>query len=75
MTVEVITLHRWIAKITYRHDDGDEMRIVSFEELHELHDIIEAGPNFYAIKDIIVTPSGRVKPRTVEMDARPEGAA
>jgi hypothetical protein len=67
-----IALYRWIAAITYRHDDRDETRIVSFEELYELHDIIEAGPNFYAIADIVVKPSGRVMARTVEMDQRPE---
>lgn len=67
---EPIALFRWIASITYRHDDRDETRIVSFEELHELHDIIEAGPNFYAITEIVVKPSGRVPPRTVEMDER-----
>lgn len=36
----------------------------------DLHDIIEAGPNFYAITEIVVKPSGRVPPRTVEMDER-----
>jgi hypothetical protein len=72
VSAEPIALFRWIAMVTYRHDDRDETRIVSFEELHELHDIVEAGPNFYAIKDIIIKPSGRVEPRTVEMDERPE---
>lgn len=38
--VEPIVLHRWVAVITYRRDHGDETRVVSFEELHELHDII-----------------------------------
>lgn len=68
---ETIALFRWIAMITYRHDDRDETRVVSFEEMSDLHDIVEAGPNFYAIKEIHVKPSGRVDPRTVEMDERP----
>lgn len=72
---EPIALFRWIAAITYRHDDRDETRIVSFEEIYELHDIIEAGPNFYAIKDVVIKPSGRVMARTVQMDERPEPVA
>jgi hypothetical protein len=67
---ETITLYRWIARITYRHDDRDEPRVVSFEELHELHDIIERGPNFYTIKDIVIVPSGRVDPMTIEQAER-----
>ncbi len=63
---DLITLHRWVAKITYRHDDRDEVRVVSFEELHELHDIIERGPNFYTIHNIIITTNGRVPLMTVE---------
>lgn len=69
---DAITLYRWVARVTYRHDDRDEVRLLSFEELHELHDIIEAGPNFYAISSIVITPGGRCAPRTVEMDDRPE---
>lgn len=72
MSVEPISLFRWVAMITYRHDDQDETVIVSFEEIEELHDIIESGPNFYAIKDIVIKPSGRVMARTVEMDNRLE---
>lgn len=72
---EPITLYRWVATITYRHDTRDETRMVSFEELYELHDIIEAGPNFYAISDIVIKPGSRVRPRTVEMDERPEPVA
>lgn len=70
---ETIALFRWIAEITYRHDDHDEKRVVSFEEIADLHDIVEAGPNFYSIANISIRPSGRVAPRTVEMDERPNG--
>lgn len=68
---ETIVLHRWVARITYRHDDRDEVRMVSFEELYELHDIIERGPNFYAIKEIVICTNGRADPVTVEQDERP----
>jgi len=63
---DLITLHRWVAKITYRHDGRDEVRAASFEELHELHDIIERGPNFYTIHNIVITTNGRVPLMTIE---------
>lgn len=67
---QTITLHRWIARVTYRRDDRDESVFMSFEELHELHDRIERGPNFYAIKEIHIAPSGRVNPMTIEQAER-----
>lgn len=70
--IETIMLSRWVATITYRHDDHDETKLVTFEEISDLHDIIEAGPNFYAIVNIAIQPTGRCAPRTVEMDSRPE---
>ena len=65
-----IVLHRWVAVITYRRDYGDESRMVSFEELHELHDIIECGPDFYAIHSIVITTNGRVPLTTIEQAER-----
>ena len=65
-----IVLYRWVAKITYRRDTGNEVRVVSFEELLDLHDIIERGPDFYAIESIVVTSSGREPLTTIEMAER-----
>ena len=65
-----ITLYRWVARITYRRDTGNEVRVVSFEELFELHDIIERGPDFYAIESIVITSSGREPLTTIEMAER-----
>ena len=65
-----IVLHRWVAVITYRRDYGDESRMVSFEELHELHDIIEGGPDWYSIKDIVIRTNGRVPMTTIEQAER-----
>lgn len=45
---------RWTAKITYRHDSGPIDRLFTFEELYELQDIVECGPDFYAIESIVV---------------------
>ena len=63
---ETIVLHRWVAKITYRRNTGNEVRVVSFEELHELHNIVENGPNFYAIDNIEIRTNGRAALTTIE---------
>jgi hypothetical protein len=68
--VEPIVLYRWVAKITYRRDTGNETRIVSFEELYELHDIIERGPDFYAIEGIEVRIGARALATTIEQAER-----
>jgi len=52
--IELIQLHRWTAAITYRRDSRNETRLASFEELKELHDIIECGPDFGAIDTIVI---------------------
>ncbi len=45
---------RWTAKITYLHDDGPHDRLFAFDELYELQDIVECGPDFYSIESIVV---------------------
>jgi hypothetical protein len=53
-------LKRWIATITYDHGDrtflGTEREI---DELSELHDLVEHGPNFYSIAkiEIVINPA------------------
>jgi predicted glycosyltransferase len=42
-----------MAEITY--DGGAPSRVVTFEELAELHDIIEYGPDWNCIDQIVVT--------------------
>jgi hypothetical protein len=44
---------RWMAEISYR--DERKPAVVAFEELDELHDIIELGPNWNDIDQIVVT--------------------
>jgi hypothetical protein len=44
---------RWMAEIYYRTDR--EMAVYNFEELEELHDIVEFGPDWNEIDHIIVT--------------------
>ena len=43
---------RWMAEILYR---DRKVKVVAFEELHELHDIVEFGPNWNLIDTITVT--------------------
>jgi hypothetical protein len=44
---------RWMAEITYT--DGTPPEVVAFEELFELQEIIERGPNWNVIERIEVT--------------------
>lgn len=51
---------RWHAKIRYRvtHDMTKTVEH-DFEELDDLTDIVERGPNFYAIEEIVITSNIR----------------
>jgi hypothetical protein len=44
---------RWMAEITYRNGGAPE--IVQFEEIADLHDIVEMGPDWNEIEQIVVT--------------------
>lgn len=46
---------RWIANITFRTEAGPVTDTQFFEEMEELHNIIEEGPNFYAIESVTLT--------------------
>ena len=43
--------HRWMAGIIYKNAPQET---VTFEELEELHDIVEHGPDWNTIKRIVV---------------------
>lgn len=45
---------RWKAVLTYRTADGISARTHFFEEILELHDIIEKGPHWSCLVDCIV---------------------
>lgn len=45
---------RWIATIYYRSDAGLIDVDHDFEEIEDLHDIIEAGPDWHTIDRIVV---------------------
>jgi hypothetical protein len=40
---------------SYSYTDETPPEVVAFEELFELHDIIERGPNWNSIERIVVT--------------------
>ena len=43
---------RWAVKATYRIDAGEQALYFMIDELHELDEIIESGPDFGTIIDI-----------------------
>jgi hypothetical protein len=44
---------RWMAEIVY--NDGRTTAVHAFEELLELHDLVEMGPNWNTIDRIVIT--------------------
>lgn len=46
---------RWRAIATYRSSNGPVDVIHEFDELEELHDLIERGPDWNALQDIRIT--------------------
>jgi hypothetical protein len=46
-------MKRRMAEISYRDDTATA--VIAFEELYELHDIVERGPNWNTIERVVVT--------------------
>lgn len=57
---------RWLAEITYMTDAGQNVVQHDVEELEDLHDIVERGPDWNAIDEIKVTLQRRSYSKTVE---------
>tara|TARA_R110000868_G_scaffold236522_2_gene490561 strand:- start:2428 stop:2631 length:204 start_codon:yes stop_codon:yes gene_type:complete len=51
MDVSASELKRWFAVVVYR---GGNIKLLNFDELADLHDLIEEGPNFYLIRSITI---------------------
>jgi hypothetical protein len=47
--------NRWHVIIRYHSDHGFRDIERDIEELDELHDLVEGGPSWYAIKGIVIT--------------------
>ena len=60
---------RWMAEITYRN--GTPPSLVQFEEIADLHNIVERGPDWNEIEQIVVTLNrSSATLRREEMDKR-----
>lgn len=58
---------RWLATVTFAADGGPLEVEHHFEELAELHDIVENGPDWNAIESIVVRLNPlRRQPVTIE---------
>lgn len=53
---------RWRVDIGYRHEGGVQVQTFFVEELEELHDRVEAGPDWNAITGILVALAERSAP-------------
>jgi len=64
--------HRWRAVVTYRGEAGPVDVTHEFEELYELHMLIERGPDWNCISDIRITiaETRQADYRTLEEAAR-----
>lgn len=59
---------RWHATIYYRSETGGIDLECDFEELEELHDIVERGPDWNTIDKIVVTLARKTSEKlTIEM--------
>jgi hypothetical protein len=59
-------MSRWIATIYYLSDAGIVDVDHDFEEIEELHDIVERGPDWHTIDRIVVRLAQRFDKLTIE---------
>ena len=57
---------RWLAVVSYRTADGELPVEHHIEELQELHDLIELGPDWNSISEIKVTLQDRLYEATID---------
>ena len=48
---------RWIATLTYRTNAGPEIKQHFIDEISDLHDLVEDGPNFYLLASALIEPN------------------
>lgn len=64
---------RWKAAVTYVVDGNQlEGMVLPFDEFDELGAMIEAGPSFAAIENIVITFTGETCPKTTLLKASQE---
>jgi hypothetical protein len=59
---------RWRAEVDYRTNLGINTVVHDILEIEELHDLIERGPNFYAIERIVIYPQGSCASATLTIE-------
>lgn len=57
-----MTHARWLAMIHYMTDAGSLQVDHAIEEIEDLHDIVERGPNFYTIEKIEIVLAKNIQP-------------
>ena len=57
---------RWNVRIVYNTEDGDDAIEHKVSEIGEVHDLVEKGPSFYAIREIVITLAEPANLVTVE---------
>ena len=50
---------RWKAVLSYTSPSGSSVQTVTFEEIAELHDIIERGPDWNELDQCVITLAAR----------------
>ena len=50
--MSVLAKYRWTAKFV---SDDNKVVVKQFEEIDELHDLVEKGPSWHELKHIIIT--------------------
>lgn len=59
---------RWKADVTYRTDSGPVTVTHNFEELREIDDLVEAGPDWRSLIDIHIEYNGVLKGEHVTVE-------
>ena len=56
---------RWNVEIHYRTNNGTKKEIAQIEELDDLYDLVEKGPNWFCIDNIkiVINPKRDVFPK------------
>lgn len=49
--------YRWIVTVTYDTKTGPTNVVYYVEEMKDVHDLIERGPNFYLIDSVVIRPN------------------
>ncbi|WP_370677573.1 hypothetical protein [Pleomorphomonas sp. PLEO] len=65
---EILTLKRWTATIAYRTDAGPKNSVYGIEELGEIQDIVERGPDWNSIDQITIKLGRRMEPPTFTVE-------